>query len=79
MELFRGILFIALRKLSDTGSTVDAQFRKGHHKISQWADLVTVHSVSGSGVIQGLKAVCFPVVIATIQNFVKRNEIFLGL
>lgn len=32
------------------------QYAKGVHKISSWADFVTVHSVPGEGVITGLKS-----------------------
>lgn len=44
------------RKFSDIGHTVSLQYSKGIHNISSWADLVTVHSMPGEGVITGLKS-----------------------
>lgn len=44
------------RKFADIGNTVSLQYGKGIYSISDWADLVTVHSLPGDGVIQGLKA-----------------------
>lgn len=45
------------RKFADIGNTVAHQYRDGLFKISQWADLVTVHSLPGAGVLQGLKSI----------------------
>ena len=45
------------RKFADIGKTVQLQYNKGVYRISEWADLVTVHGVPGEGVIQGLKSV----------------------
>jgi uridine monophosphate synthetase len=42
------------RKFADIGNTVRHQFQGGLYKISDWADFVTVHSVSGAGVLDGL-------------------------
>lgn len=44
------------RKFADIGNTVSLQFSKGVYKISEWADLVTAHSLPGNGVLKGLKA-----------------------
>ena len=44
------------RKFADIGKTVQYQYSAGSLKISQWADVVTVNVLPGSGVIKGLKA-----------------------
>lgn len=44
------------RKFADIGHTVSLQYSQGIHKISSWADLVTVHPIPGEGVITGLKS-----------------------
>lgn len=44
------------RKFADIGHTVSLQYSQGIHKISSWADLVTVHPVPGECVITGLKS-----------------------
>ena len=43
------------RKFADIGQVVSYQYRRGIYNIAEWADLITVHPVSGSGVIEGLK------------------------
>ena len=43
------------RKFADIGNTVKMQYTEGLHAISSWADLVTVHGISGSGVLEGLE------------------------
>ena len=43
------------RKFADIGNTVDIQYTKGIYKISRWADLVTVHSLPGNGILKALK------------------------
>lgn len=55
-EMHKFLLFED-RKFADIGKTVQLQFREGVYRISEWADLVTVHGVPGNGVIQGLKSV----------------------
>lgn len=45
------------RKFADIGSTVAHQYASGIYKIVEWADLVTVHSVPGPGIISGLASV----------------------
>eukprot|EP00039_Didymoeca_costata_P033133 m.40823 g.40823 ORF g.40823 m.40823 type:complete len:486 (+) comp9713_c0_seq3:15-1472(+) len=43
------------RKFADIGNTVIHQGRDGLHKISSWANFVTVHSLPGNGIIDGLR------------------------
>lgn len=44
------------RKFADIGNTVSLQYSSGLYKISNWADLVTVHSLPGQGILKGLKS-----------------------
>ncbi|XP_012228432.1 uridine 5'-monophosphate synthase [Linepithema humile] len=44
------------RKFGDIGNTVSLQYKYGLYKIAEWADLVTVHPVSGAAVIDALKS-----------------------
>uniref|UniRef100_A0A0N5B6F1 Uridine 5'-monophosphate synthase n=1 Tax=Strongyloides papillosus TaxID=174720 RepID=A0A0N5B6F1_STREA len=45
------------RKFADTGNTVELQLSKGVHCISEWANLVTVHSVTGDSILKTVKKV----------------------
>ncbi|CEF62977.1 Uridine 5'-monophosphate synthase [Strongyloides ratti] len=45
------------RKFADTGNTVELQLSKGLYHISEWANLVTVHSVSGDSILKTVKKV----------------------
>lgn len=42
------------RKFADIGNTVKKQFQGGVYKISEWADFITVHTVPGHGIFEGL-------------------------
>lgn len=44
------------RKFADIGNTVKNQYENGLYKIHQWADVVTVHGIPGSGIIEALKS-----------------------
>lgn len=43
------------RKFADIGKTVELQYSKGVYKISSWAKLVTVHAITGNGVLDAIK------------------------
>lgn len=45
------------RKFADIGSISQKQYAKGLYRIVEWADFVTVHTVPGPGILQGLKEV----------------------
>ncbi len=45
------------RKFADIGMIAAKQFEGGIYKISNWADLVTVHTISGGGTLDALKSV----------------------
>ncbi|CAO1405844.1 unnamed protein product [Diamesa tonsa] len=44
------------RKFADIGNTVSLQYAKGSYLISSWADLVTAHSLPGTGILKGLRS-----------------------
>ncbi|KAL6260747.1 hypothetical protein P5V15_008270 [Pogonomyrmex californicus] len=57
------------RKFGDIGNTVSLQYRYGLYKIAEWADLITVHPVSGASVINALKK--------SLENITEPRGIFL--
>lgn len=50
-------LILEDRKFADIGNTVTLQYSKGLYKVSKWADIVTVHSLPGEGILKGLQCV----------------------
>jgi len=50
-------LIIEDKKFGDIGSTEQAQYRDGVHKIVEWADIVTVHAICGLESLNALEQV----------------------
>ena len=42
------------RKFADIGQTVWQQYNRGMYRMVEWADFVTVHAISGPGIVQTL-------------------------
>ncbi|KAF5306915.1 hypothetical protein FQA39_LY00145 [Lamprigera yunnana] len=42
------------RKFADIGKTVQLQYTKGIYQISEWADFVTAHSLTGNGLLKAI-------------------------
>ncbi|CAG9786316.1 unnamed protein product [Diatraea saccharalis] len=51
-------LILEDRKFADIGNTVALQYSKGIHKIAEWADCVTVHSLPGEGILKAINNSC---------------------
>lgn len=48
------------RKFADIGSTAQKQYAHGVYRISDWADLITVHGIPGPGQVDALAEVGLP-------------------
>jgi len=70
-ELARQHRFLLMedRKFGDIGNTVSLQYRHGFYKIAEWADLITVHPISGASVVDALKK--------SLDNITEPRGIFL--
>ncbi len=56
IDMFWGIVRNFFPDLCYTiGNTVKSQYSEGVYKISQWADVINAHSISGDGCVKGLR------------------------
>lgn len=46
------------RKFADIGHTTYHQYTGGPYRLSEWADLVTVHALPGPGILEAIAPIC---------------------
>lgn len=69
LSKMHNFLLMEDRKFADIGNTVALQYTSGLFRISEWADLVTAHSLPGHNVLKGLKC--------RLGELVKNRGVFL--
>ncbi|EZA48873.1 hypothetical protein DMN91_006329 [Ooceraea biroi] len=69
-------------KFGDIGNTVLLQYRHGLYKIAEWADLITVHLVSGASVVNalrdGLKGITEPRGVFVVAEMSSQGALTVG-
>lgn len=64
------------RKFADIGNTVSLQLSKGVYRISEWADLITVHSIPGEGILKGIEAANSKVAVVLLAEMSSADNLF---
>lgn len=55
LHYFWYVKLMHCRKYADIGSTVAQQYSRGYFEVSRWADIVTVHSLPGDGILKAIE------------------------
>lgn len=80
-ELSKKYNFLILedRKYADIGNTVRLQYTEGIFKVAEWADIVTVHSLPGEGILKALSNISHGVfLLAEMSSEVSQIFIYLS-